>query len=100
MQQPELTTTTSEFVTTSTSTVPRTTSRNAYTQQRMSILRKQQQKEQASKSPREQNLSMSDSVLKPNAMCVSQKMKLLSMNEDVVDDNKEGVQRLEGAKFA
>lgn len=98
MQQPELTTTASEFVTTS--TVPRTTSRNAYTQQRMSILRKQQQKEQASKSPREQNLSMSNSVLKSTAMGVSQKMKLLSMTEDIVDDNKEGVQILEGAKFA
>lgn len=56
-QTPQVTTSASEHVSTATtSPVPRTTSRNAYTQQRLSILRKQQQKEQVARTIKEQDI--------------------------------------------
>ena len=74
-------------VNTITSSVPRTSSRNAYSQQRLSILKKQQhQKEQASKTDKGQvsdvhigskNLSLQNNTAKPVSTDSSQRVKLI-----------------------
>ncbi len=64
---------------TTTSSVPRTTSRNAYTQQRLSILKKQQQKEQASKK----SLYFSNNTLKSTNPDVSPTVKVITKNAEV-----------------
>ena len=79
---------------TTTSSVPRTTSRNAYTQQRLSILKKQQQKAQASNALK----SIPD---------VAPKVKMIAKNPDLdIASHKEieekGVQQMDsnfGSKF-
>ena len=100
-QQTPVTSITSEAVpATTTSSVPRTTSRNAYTQQRLSILKKQQQKEQASKK----NLYF-NSALKQAIPDVAPKVKMIAKNPDLdIATHKEikeekGVQQMD-AKFS
>lgn len=72
-----------------TSSVPRTTSRNAYTQQRLSILKKHQQKEQASKK------TLLNSALKTTIPDVVPKVKDL----DYEVSEQKGVRQIE-AKFS
>ena len=80
----------SEPVSSTTSSVPRTTSRNAYTQQRLSILRKQQQKEQTSKNSKEQEYF---SVLKSTTEAVSKNENLESTILNVNSSEDKGTQR-------
>lgn len=93
-----------------TASVPRTSSRNAYSQQRLSILKKQQQqKEQASKNAREndrKNLYVTTSGLKslstdesPRTMQLTKSSEGTSLYKDDTLKEEEGVSRLEVAKL-
>lgn len=92
----------SEQVSTSTtSSVPRTTSRNAYTQQRLSILRKQQQKEQASRSAKEQEKQDNKHLLMGNHTASSSvKVHKAEDMQNVVEDKEgKGVRNEDSAKL-